>query len=218
MAVEVLHPTSAQRPKAHCECHRAAESSGREPSPESPLAQQPIGHRYGLGVGLQLRVVDGFCLVSCGPVGRHWDRRACGSLEVLTVENRGPSIECRETLRLAQLGVGHEMGALGNRPAAHGLREGDPRLPVRDREYGRSRILPGNLPRRRPDTIRSQQVLHDQSGGLGSGAELQRSTTVVRSSPARPDMATATSAAGSSRTAGWKRGSLCRSTPCTAAA
>ena len=65
---------------------------------------------------------------------------------------------------------------------------------------------------RRPDAVPRQQAVEDEAAHPRSAAALLRCTTAAPSSPATLAKARATSAAGSSRTIGWRRSSPCRST------
>ena len=135
--------------------------------------------------------------------GRRQHRGRPGTLDPL--ERRLP--DARVRLHALQPTVREE---LEDRPAADGRQEGDARPPVPDRARGRPRLLPGDARERRPTALPGQQALQDEARDAPREPHRRGPTTAAPSSPARRDRARATSAAGSSRTTGWRRSSRCR--------
>ena len=86
----------------------------------------------------------------------------------------------------------------------------DPRFVIE--HGGDAGVLAGDSIQRRPDAVPRQQAVEDEAAHARLAAASRRCTTEAPSSPATPARAKATSAAGSSRTTGWRRSSPFRST------
>ena len=99
---------------------------------------------------------------------------------------------------------------LEERPGAHGRQVRHQGPALRRGACRRRGLFPHHPLQRRPDDVPGQHAEQDEARTPHWAAASPRSTTAAPSSPATPGRARATSAAGSSRTTGWRPSSPCR--------